>query len=59
MTDKQLADIICRALLAIVAGLRKKYGLPDYHNIVLIVQDSNDLQMPVKSEFIEALGDRS
>ena len=47
MTDKQLADIICRALLAIVAGLRKKYDLPSYHNIVLIVQDQQDLQLPV------------
>ena len=43
MTDKQLADIVCRALLAIVAGLRKKYDLPNYHNIVLIVQDQSDV----------------
>lgn len=29
MSDKQLAEIICRALLAIVSALRKKYGLKE------------------------------
>jgi hypothetical protein len=28
-------DTICRALLAIVAVLRKEYGLPPYHNITI------------------------
>jgi hypothetical protein len=44
MSDKVLADIICRALLAIVAGIRKKYGLPAYQNVTITLQDS-----PVKS----------
>lgn len=37
MSDKQIADIICRALLMIVSAIRKRYGLPDYHNLVLFV----------------------
>ena len=40
MTDKQLAEIVCRALLAIVAALRKKYDLPDYRNIVIAITDN-------------------
>jgi len=35
MSDKQLADLVCRALLAIVAAIRKRYGLPDYKGISL------------------------
>ena len=35
MSDKHLADLICRALLAIVAAIRKKYELPDYKGITL------------------------
>ena len=47
MSDKTLADIICRALLAIVAGIRKKYGLPDYHNIVIVIQEQpTEMQLP-------------
>ena len=38
--SKQTADIICRALLAIVAALRKEYGLPEYHDIVISVTDN-------------------
>jgi len=38
--SKQTADIICRALLAIVAALRKEYGLPEYHGITINVSDS-------------------
>lgn len=41
MSDKALADIICRALLAIVAGIRKKYGLPEYQNVTIILQDKS------------------
>jgi hypothetical protein len=36
MSEKQLADIICRSLLAIVAAIRKKYSLPAYSNITLM-----------------------
>lgn len=39
MSDKALADVICRALLAIVAAIRKKYGLPDYHNVTISLVD--------------------
>jgi hypothetical protein len=42
--SKQLADIICRALIAIVVGIRKEYGLPDYKNVVLIIETREDLQ---------------
>ncbi len=38
--SKPTIDIICRALLAIVAALRKEYGLPEYHNITITVNDS-------------------
>ena len=43
MTDKQLAERICRALLAIVAALRKRYGLPVYKGITLEIKDSDDI----------------
>ncbi len=33
MTDKEIADIICRALIAIIAVIRKKYNIPEYKNI--------------------------
>ena len=35
MSDKKLADLICRALLAIVVAIRKRYGLPDYKGMTL------------------------
>ena len=35
MNDKQFADILCRALLAIVSALRKKYDLPTYKEITI------------------------
>lgn len=38
--SKLTVDIICRALLAIVAALRKEYELPEYHNIVIHVEDN-------------------
>jgi len=38
--SKQTADLICRALIAIVAALRKEYGLPEYHGITIQVTDS-------------------
>lgn len=39
MSDKEFADFVCRTLLALVAGIRKKYGLPEYRNITLIVTE--------------------
>jgi hypothetical protein len=39
MTDRQLAELICRALLAIVAAIRKKYDLPEYHNVTIEVTE--------------------
>lgn len=38
--SKQTVDLICRALLAIVAALRKEYGLPEYHSITITLQDN-------------------
>lgn len=38
--SKNTAEIICRALLAIVAALRKEYGLPEHRGITLHIQDS-------------------
>jgi hypothetical protein len=38
--NKQTADIIIRALLAIAAALRKEYGLPEYHNVTISLTDS-------------------
>ena len=43
MTDKQLAEIICRALLAIVAALRRRYGLPVYKGITLEIKEGEDI----------------
>lgn len=37
MSDKQLAELICRALIMIVVAIRKKYGLPDYKGKTLKV----------------------
>ena len=39
MTDRELADIVCRALLAIVAALRRRYDLPAYQNIVIEITE--------------------
>jgi len=38
--NKITVDIICRALLAIVAALRKEYELPAYHNVTVHLSDS-------------------
>ena len=38
--NKATVEIICRALLAIVAALRKEYGLPTYQNITISLSDS-------------------
>ncbi len=40
MSDKQLADVICRALLAIVAAIRKRYDLPVYHGVTISVTET-------------------
>lgn len=42
LVDKVTADIICRALLAIVAALRKQYNLPQYKDIVLVIAERED-----------------
>lgn len=48
MSDKALAEIVVRALLAIVAAVRKRYGLPDYHNIAIVIQERpEEVQLPV------------
>ena len=41
--DKELADLICRALLAIVAALRKRYDLPTYKGITVEVKENDTL----------------
>lgn len=46
MTDKDLAEIVTRALLAIVAGMRKRYNLPEYKNITIEVRE-NDTITPI------------
>lgn len=38
--NKITAEVICRALLAIVAAIRKEHGLPEYHNITISMGDS-------------------
>ena len=43
MTDRQLAEIICRALLAIVAALRKRYDLPEYKGITVEIRESDNV----------------
>lgn len=43
MSDKELADIVCRALLGIVAGIRKKYELPTYQNIIIEVKENDSV----------------
>lgn len=48
MSDKALADIICRALIAIVVAIRKRYGLPAYHDMMIIIQEKpEEIQMPI------------
>lgn len=39
--SKTTADLICRALLAIVAALRKEYQLPEYKNIVIDIHEGD------------------
>lgn len=46
MTDKELADLICRALLAIVAALRRKYDLPDYRGITVNITSIDNVTPP-------------
>jgi hypothetical protein len=41
--SKQTIDIICRALLAIVAALRKEYDLPEYHNVTIQLTEKDTL----------------
>ena len=41
--SKQTVEIICRALLAIVAALRKEYDLPEYHNVTITMTEKDTL----------------
>lgn len=43
MTDKQLAEIVCRALLAIVAALRKRYELPEYRGVTVEIRSTDSV----------------
>ena len=43
MNDKDLADLICRALLAIVAAIRKRYDLPTYKGITIEIKESDTI----------------
>jgi hypothetical protein len=56
MSDKQLADIVCRSLLAIVAGLRRKYELPDYQNIVIEIRETDSIASAVPLAEKEQIG---
>ena len=47
MSDKALAEIVVRALLAIIAGIRKKYGLHSTHNDIVIVIQERPEEMPL------------
>jgi len=38
--SRKTADIICRALLAIVAVIREENNLPMYNNITIEIKDS-------------------
>lgn len=46
MTDRDFADLLCRALLAIVAALRKKYDLPDYRGISVTLTSADNVTPP-------------
>jgi len=39
---KQTAEIVIRALLAIVAALQKEYGLPNSRNVTILLVDGHD-----------------
>lgn len=41
MTDKELADAICRLLLSLVAIIRRRYDLPTYHGMTFVLLDSS------------------
>ena len=43
MTDKELAEIVCRALLAIVAAIRKRYDLPVYKGITVEIREGDTI----------------
>lgn len=38
--SRKTADVICRALLAIVAVIREENNLPVYNNITIEIKDS-------------------
>lgn len=43
MSDKQLAEVVCSALLAIVAAIRKKYNLPSNNGVTIEIKENDDL----------------
>ena len=38
--SKATAEIVCRALLAIVAAIRKDFDLPEYHHVTIHMEDT-------------------
>lgn len=52
MMNKETAEIICRALLAIVAAIRKQYELPEYRGITIEIKE-NPYSEPTITERIE------
>jgi hypothetical protein len=40
--SKKTAEIIVRALLAIVAAIRSEFDLPEYKNITIVIYDNSD-----------------
>ena len=43
MTDKQLAEIVCAALMSIIVAIRKKYNLKEYHGVNIVLQPTDTL----------------
>ncbi len=43
MTEKEMADAICRLLLSLVAIIRRRYDLPTYHGMTFVLIDGNNV----------------
>lgn len=41
MSNRELADMICRLLISIVAVVRKKFDLPEYKNISIHFEEKD------------------
>lgn len=48
MSDREFAEIVCRALLSIVAALRRKYNLPNKSGVQIILCDDGETVAGVK-----------